>query len=109
MFTSLKKYIALLSIFVLLIPSVIQIAHAFEEHEHIVCTSKYDQHFHQDDADCAEMHYQLKVFNHTFSTDYDLVSLDNFKSRFNLKPQFNSVSHVVKRLPRAPPCNLVNT
>lgn len=109
MFTNLKKHIALLSIFVLLIPSVVQIVHAFEEHEHTICTSKYDQHFHEDDVDCLEMHYQLKVFNHDFNSDYDLVSLDNFKSRFNLQPQFISVSHVVKILPRGPPCNLVNT
>lgn len=103
MLTQLKKHIALLSIFVLLIPSAIQMAHAFEDHEHIVCTSKYDQHFHEDDADCSELHYQLKVFSHEISNAYKTVSLDNYKSRFNLQPQFIPVYHVVKSLPRAPP------
>lgn len=103
MLVRLKKHIALLSFFVLLIPTIVQLAHTFEDHEHVVCTSKYDQHFHEDDADCSELHYQLKVFSHEISDTYEVVSLDNFKSSFNLQPQFIPVYHVVKTLPRAPP------
>lgn len=106
---SIKKHIALLSLFVLLFPSAIQLAHTFENHEHTVCTSTNDQHFHKKELDCSLLHFNFEVFALNFNSDYNLIAVLYFKTLFNDQPQFIPVNHIVKALPRAPPFNLIIT
>ena len=52
-------------------PSGFQLAHAFEQHEKTICTSKFENHFHQDDFECKLCHLLLNstaiLLKETFS------------------------------------------
>ncbi|WNW02464.1 hypothetical protein RRF68_03290 [Tenacibaculum sp. HL-MS23] len=98
-----KKHIALLSLFVLLIPSVIQLAHTLENHEHAVCTSINDHHFHEKELDCSLLHYQLQVFSYTTASNYAVIPQHFYKTTYNEQPQVISVVYVDKKLTRGPP------
>ncbi len=100
---SFKKHIAFLSLLVLLIPSVIQIAHAFENHEHSVCTSINDHHFHEQELDCSLLHYQLQVFSYTVASNYAVIPVHFYKKEYNEQPQVISVVYSDKKSTRGPP------
>ena len=104
---SLKRHIALLSILILLLPSAILFAHTFENHKHTVCSSTNEHHFHEQELDCSILNFNFEVFSLDFNSEYNLIHIAYFKTRFNLQPQFIPVHHVVKTLPRGPPFNLI--
>ncbi len=103
----LKRHIALVSILVLLLPSVILLVHSFENHKHPVCSSTSEQHFHEQELNCSLLNFNFQVFSLDFNSSYDLIPVTYFKTRQNLQPQFIPVHHVVKILPRGPPFNLI--
>lgn len=104
---SLKRHIALLSIFILLLPSAILLAHTFENHKHTVCSSTNEHHFHEQELDCSLLSFNFEVFSQNFNSDYNLISITYFKNQINTKPLFTPVNYVVKFLPRGPPFNLI--
>lgn len=62
----LKKHIALFSLLVLLFPTIAQVHHLFEEHEHhtTLCTSTDEAHFHElENSDCLQLHIPFEVFS----------------------------------------------
>ncbi|WP_299162437.1 hypothetical protein [uncultured Tenacibaculum sp.] len=99
----LKKHIALLSLLVLLLPSVIQIAHSFENHEHTICSSIDDHHFHEQELDCSLFHYQLQVFSYSTASNYAVIPQHFYKKEYTFLPQVVSVVYSDKRTSRGPP------
>ena len=98
-----KKHIAFFGLLVLLIPFVIQFEHAFENHEHTVCTSTDDHHFHEQELDCSLLHYQLQVFSYTTASNYAVIPQHFYKTSYNQQPQVISVVYFDKRTTRGPP------
>lgn len=65
----LKKHIALLSLLVFLMPTIISLHHNFDDHEHnTVCTSKSEHHIHKNvEKDCKLCDFTMSSFlNSTF-------------------------------------------
>ncbi len=62
MIEKLRKHSILLLAFLLLLPTSIQLAHAFEQHEHVICSSDAESHIHQDDVECFLCHLQGETF-----------------------------------------------
>ena len=86
-----------------MIPASIQIAHAFENHEHTICTSLVENHFHEDNVDCDEFHKQLIVFSVIFSSNFDVIPSHFYSITFIDKPQkFKDVYHS-EQSSRGPP------
>ncbi|WGH76186.1 hypothetical protein P8625_03185 [Tenacibaculum tangerinum] len=82
---------------------MVQLAHVFEKHEHTICVSKNDHHFHESDIDCDQLHYQFKFFSQRLAQDFEVIVPAFFKATFSLKSQIASVYHNSKKLSRAPP------
>lgn len=100
---SIKRHIALLSLFVLLLPSAIQLAHTFENHEHTVCTSTDNQHFHEQELDCSQLHFNFEVFSFTATSNYAVIPQHFYKKEYNEQPQLVSVVYSEKKSSRGPP------
>lgn len=100
---SFKKHIALFSLLVLLIPSVIQLAHTLENHEHTVCTSTNEHHFHEQELDCSLLHYQHQVFSYTTASNYEVIPQHFYKTAYNEQPQVITVVYSDKKSTRGPP------
>ena len=45
-----------------MLPASIQLVHVFEQHEHTICTSKVENHIHENDFECELCHLQAKTF-----------------------------------------------
>ncbi len=79
----------------LFVPASIQIIHAFEVHEHVICTSEYEQHFHVDEMDCvlchlqAETHGILPNFNTNTLLRSDLFDQSNFYNFYHNHQQLS--------------------
>ncbi len=87
----------------LFLPASIQIAHAFEPHEHIICSSDVEHHFHEDDIECALCHLQAE--NHWVVTknNYNVIPTP-FYIHFNEDiPVIFSEVYLYKKSSRAPP------
>ena len=75
-------------IVVLLVPSFVKLAHAFETHKHEVCKTPQKNHYHELDLDCE--FYKLKLshaFNfkpetYSFETRCQFFHVDNFYRSF---------------------------
>ncbi|MFY0604134.1 MAG: hypothetical protein JXQ93_09300 [Flavobacteriaceae bacterium] len=87
--TIIKYSIILLSAVVFL-PAAVQLLHIFNDHEHTVCVSKNDAHFHQKDLDCVLCHLQGETY--WVSNEIDFVALKNELLVFNNKP-YNFLSN----------------
>lgn len=82
MIKTLKKYSILVLSIVVFLPTVVQLVHVFEKHEHTICVSESDQHFHQKDLDCVLCHLQGETYG---------IITENYEVIFN-KEQPASVS-----------------
>ncbi|WP_459742267.1 hypothetical protein [Polaribacter sp. OB-PA-B3] len=87
---------------VLMFPASIQITHALENHDHVVCSSKVEQHIHQDSLNCDELHKQLIIFNFTFNS-FELAETEIYKTDFLSKNIRLKEVTVSKKSSRAPP------
>lgn len=101
---SVKRHIALLSLFVLLLPSAIQLAHTLENHEHtVVCTSTDDQHFHKQELDCSLLHFHFETYSFTATSNYAVIPQHFYKKEYNEQSQLESVVYSEKKSSRGPP------
>lgn len=98
-----RNYISAIFLFALLLPTAIQVVHAFEKHEHTVCTSINDDHFHEKELECSLLHYQLQVFSYTTASNYAVIPLHFYKTTYNEQPQVLSVVYTDKKNTRGPP------
>ncbi|WP_418652856.1 hypothetical protein [Tenacibaculum soleae] len=92
---------------VLLLPSVIQIAHTFGNHNHTVCRSVNEHHFHEQDLDCSLLHYKLQIFTYTAISNYAVIPKHFYKITYNEQPQVTSVVYSDKKHTRGPPYFIV--
>ncbi|MCF2875604.1 MULTISPECIES: hypothetical protein [unclassified Tenacibaculum] len=94
----------------MLTPTLVRASHdLFEDHEHIACTSKTEQHLHELENDCDDLHLQLKVTYFDFGNNYELFSEDiHIEKALRSPKQFNSnfTSH---KSSRAPPSYIIIT
>jgi len=86
----------------LLLPSTIQAVHAFSDHDHIVCVSDTEHHFHADELDCSLCHLQAET--HGILPNYDIATLLNSDEFENNKfyNYYHNHQHLSYSL-RAPP------
>ncbi len=71
-------------------PAVVQLVHTFEKHEHGICISKDDQHFHQKDPECVLCHLQGETF--AIITEEDFPVFNN-KEQLLVSTQYNFLSN----------------
>ena len=87
----------------MLIPASIKIAHVLENHEHTVCTSSIDNHFHEINIDCEEFHKQLSVFSLDLPSNYEVIPTNYYINLYNDKPQKTKQVYHSKKSSRGPP------
>ena len=51
---------AVLLIAIVILPFAIQIVHALQDHEHLVCNAKEVKHFHDQDTNCSFYHLTIE-------------------------------------------------
>jgi len=69
----IKKYSIICLSIVVFLPAIVQLVHTFEKHEHGICISKDDHHFHQKDLDCQLFHTQQEYHTHDFGNTYEVI------------------------------------
>jgi len=80
----------MLLILFLVLPSCIELSHAFEKHEQTICSSQEEDHLHQIDYKCELCHLQIKTF--AIITNQLFVFKEqkfNFKNTKNYQFLFN--------------------
>jgi len=84
-----KNFTATIFVFALLLPTAVQIAHAFESHEHKTCT-ELSTHIHEKQLDCSICDFHFSNFNftlHKYSEFAVLHGYDNAQTVY-LLPEF---------------------
>lgn len=101
----IKEDILILFIVVLLLPSAIQLFHSFESHIHNICSAVDEDHFHEQEQDCSQCHFQLEIFHYENFREFtsifvkpNLLPIEIHGSIFILDDN--------KKSPRAPPFKL---
>lgn len=87
----------------MLLPLVVQVAHAFENHEHTVCKSITTKHIHKKDFDCSDLHQILEVNTTFLTSDFNLHAPIFIIGDFNTQPQLTKVVSYSKKSSRGPP------
>ncbi len=98
-----KKLISTFFIFLLMLPSSIEIMHGLENHEHTICTSIGEHHIHEQAVDCDEFHKQLTIFSIDFASNYDVIPTHYYTSIFIDKPQAFAAFYQSTKTTRGPP------
>ena len=62
------KFITLILVITLLLPSAVKINHVFEDHKHEVCKNNSVEHFHELEIDCE--FYKFNTTNHFILSDF---------------------------------------
>ena len=92
-----KHIVSLISVVLLtttlLMPSAVQLAHAFEDHEHPVCEIQV-QHLHEETPDCSLCDFQISVFHFDLPTEVHFTVYFNYKEQNSvLNSSFNNPSN----------------
>lgn len=90
MLKTLKKYSIICLSIVIFLPAIVQLVHTFEKHEHGICMSKDDQHFHQKDVDCVLCHLQGETYAILNDRDFPVF---NSEVQILLSTQYNFLSN----------------
>lgn len=80
---SLLNFSALLFIIILLLPTIVQFAHVFEEHEQTNC-NEITTHFHEHELECSICDFNLNQ-NYSFVIQEFQFNNFSFKNRFTLE------------------------
>ena len=98
----LKEHITLFCLVVLLIPSVLQTIHAFEDHSHNFCSSLDEHHFHEQEIDCSLWHFHSEIFSYNHVNDFD-IAFEQSHQLIIEQAKNVTVLDNAKKSPRAPP------
>ena len=98
-----KKHIAILGVFMLLLPTVVFTIHLFENHKHTVCSSTDKHHFHEQDLDCSLAHYHFNIYTYQTAENYAVIPQHFYKLDYTAQPQVISFVYAEKKSSRAPP------
>jgi hypothetical protein len=91
----------------LFIPATVQLIHVIEGHEHQVCVSLEEQHFHENEFDCSQFHRPFQVLTVDFPVNVDDVPQQYYVETPNCHLQEKSIQLVSKKNPRGPPYFIV--
>lgn len=67
----LAKFISGLLLIALLFPFALELDHLFQNHEHFVCNSKNNKHFHENELDCELYNYKNNTLKYVSTVDYN--------------------------------------
>ena len=100
----LLKSVSAILIYALLLPFALKLNHVFDNHQHIICKSKIENHIHESELDCDFYNYKINQVNFFISTtfDEDLPKLFIPKN-YALQDVYYQTERFVSFL-RGPPC-----
>lgn len=98
-----KKHIAILSLLLLFLPTAVLTAHLFENHEHTVCTSTNEQHYHSQDIDCSLDHYQFTIYTYQSSDSFVTEIQHYYKQNYTTQNNIVVSAYTQQKSSRAPP------
>jgi hypothetical protein len=101
------RIFALLLLLIIIVPSIIQTVHAFENHEHTVCTATDVKHIHSQDIDCSVFHFQIQQYSFDFSTNYEFVNFLVTIQKFNNYTPSEYHTYLISKSSRGPPYFIV--
>ncbi|MGB0880021.1 MAG: hypothetical protein ACPGTO_05595 [Polaribacter sp.] len=84
-------------------PTLVEVIHDLENHEHTVCMSDSEHHLHKKSLDCKEFHKQITFFSYEFSSGIDAIPTHFYTTIFIDKPQILKEVYHSKKSSRAPP------
>lgn len=93
---------------IVLLPSVIQLAHALDNHEHTVCNSLTDTHVHTRDIDCDIFHRQIHNPTIDFNSAAAVIPVHFYTTQFIEKAQKIERQYSSKKTSRGPPFFVVS-
>lgn len=101
------RIFALLLLLVIIVPITIQTVHAFENHEHTVCTATDIKHIHNQDIDCSVFHFQIQLNIFDFSTDYEFINFPIVDQNFDNYTPSTYHTYLISKSSRGPPYFIV--
>jgi len=91
----------------LFIPSVIQLVHVSENHEHTICVSKEAKHIHAKELDCDIFHRPYQNLALDIPSTFDVIPAHFYATTFNEVSQKTHVVYHSKKSSRGPPTFIV--
>ena len=91
----------------MMLPATIQLVHLLENHQHEVCISKTEEHFHEAEIDCSLCHVQAETFTVDFTSNYDVIPQHFYSDISTKQPEKIKVVYHSKKSSRAPPYFIV--
>ena len=98
-----KKLISTFFLFLLMIPTSIEILHDLENHEHTICNAANEHHIHKQSLDCDEFHKHITFFSFDFSSKSDVIPTHFYTSIFIDTPQIDKEIYQSIKTTRGPP------
>jgi len=90
-----------------MIPSIIQLSHALEDHKHLTCISIEDAHIHEKDLDCSLLHRQFQTLSIDFSSNYDVIPQQYYAEAYTTTTDLVKLEITSRKNPRGPPFFIV--
>ncbi|MBT8266584.1 MAG: hypothetical protein KJO41_10785 [Bacteroidia bacterium] len=87
----------------LLMPYAIKIAHAFESHQHEVCTTPQSSHYHQLDWDCEFYKFKLNTQYYSSITPIEITKVVKPCDIVSTIYHFERQAHHFRKSQRGPP------
>lgn len=101
------KILAALLTLAVLFPFAVQALHAFEIHEHVVCTAKDVKHFHNQEIDCSIFHTTVENQSDHIGFEYEILTNKKFTQYFLCEVDTTSLGCTSLKSSRAPPYFIV--
>ena len=95
--------LSLLLVAFLITPSIIKVAHALIEHEHLQCEAVGELHIHGIELDCDFEDFNISPQNHSFLVDVPKPLLIDISKRINFQYTFLSKYQELHFALRGPP------
>jgi len=86
----------------LLLPTVLQFSHIFEDHEHVACTEA-SSHMHETPVDCSFQDYQISTFTFHPIKSINVPSVTIQAKTENFEQRFITSTSLISNSLRGPP------
>jgi len=97
------KYIAIVLLLAVMLPSAVKFTHVFENHKHEVCLDNITTHMHKTDVECEFYKFKLNTQYYTFFEISFLNIEDNFlkinNTLYNFKYNHQQLSYSLRGPP----------
>ena len=94
---------AIVLVLVILTPSFLKFAHAFENHEHEVCTNPQTTHFHSLDLDCEFYKFKVQTQAYKEVLHFSFLEFNSFNKSVLLNYNYAFNTHFSSFYLRGPP------